>query len=454
MRRVAVGVLLALAALSAVAWWLKPRRESQGKIVLSYACPEFWAKREQVDLFNRLHPQYEVRIDAGNYDMDKVIVQSLAKVGPDLFNAYSSDQAAGYIKAGIAWDITDAMKAAGIDVERDTWPATHAFTLRDGRVYAFPYAAHADARFYNKDIFDRAGIPYPTGTLQRAEFLKLAKKLTVRDEQGRIRHFGVMFWWGIHWRSMIRQWGGRVYSADGTRCVLDSPENVEAMQFLQDLVWKHGVAPTPEQEAGMATAGGWGSGNITWFGGGRAAMVLGGRFYQVACRQKDQYPNLRLGVANFQFGPHEAYAGYGGCVMINKRSPLREHALAYLKFMAEAPFNEMVNRQADGLAPVRKFAYTESFLHNPAHPEEDQNEVWRRTLELAPSDEVCPFVNEAAATRLINEQLELIRGNQKSPAEALRTAAAEINALIAKNVTRNKELKARYDSARQTKEGA
>lgn len=448
MKRLFACFLLLLIGLSAVALWLKPSRVRHGKIVLSYACPEFWAKREQVDLFNRVYPKYEVQIDAGNYDMDKVIVQSLAKVGPDLFNAYSADQAAGYIKAGIAWDVTDAMKAAGIDVERDTWPSTHSFVLRDGRVYGFPYNAIADAILYNKDIFDRFGLPYPTGTLQRAEFLELAKKLTVRDDQGRIRHFGVMFWWGIHWRDMIRQWGGRIYSADGTRCVLDSPENIEAMQFLWDLVWKYNVTPTPEQETGMATTGGWGSGNITWFGGGRSAMVMGGRHYLVAYRQKDQYPNLRLGVVKYRFGPEQVYAGYAGCVMINQRSPLREHALAYLKFMAEEPFNQLVNNQADGMAPVRKFAYTEAFLHNPAHPEEDQNDVWRAVLELAPPDETCPFVNEAVATRVINEQLDLLRCNQKTAAAALQSAALQINAEIEKNLKKNKTLKARYDAIR------
>lgn len=102
----------------------------------------------------------------------------------------------------------------------------------------------------------------------------------------------------------------------------------------------------------MATAGGWGSGPVTLFGGGRAAMALGGRYFLVPFRQKDQYPNLRLGVADYQFGPQPGHSGYAGCVMINRNSPLREHVLAYLKYMASAPYNELVNSQADGMAPV------------------------------------------------------------------------------------------------------
>lgn len=449
MKKAFVIILIALAALSAVAIWLKPRRASEGKTVLSYACVEFWAKREQVALFEKLNPRYEVKIDVGNTEAEKVIVQSLAGVGPDLFNAYSASMAAAFVNAGIAWDITDEMKAAGIDVAGETWPATHSFTIRDGRVYGFPYAAHTDALFYNKAIFDSLGIPYPASPLTRDAFLDLARKLTVRDANGRVKHYGFIFRRDIHWLDMVRQWGGRVYSRDGTRCELDSPGNVAAVQFLCDLVWKYRVSPSPAEETSMATTGGWGSGLVTLFGGGHAAMTLGGRYFLVMYRQKAQYPNLRLGIADYQFGPNPGHAGYAGCVMINRSSPLREHALAYLKYMAGAPYNELVNSQADGMAPVRRFAATEAFLHNPAHPEEDQNDIWRQVLETSVPEEVSPFVNGGLAGRIISEQLDMAFANQKTAAEALQSAAAQINAAIEKNVARNKTLKARYDSARQ-----
>ncbi len=434
MKKLFAGFLIVLLALSAVALWLKPVRVHNGKIVLSYACVEFWAKRDQVALFEKLNPQSEVKIDVGNTEAEKVIVQSLAGVGPDFFNAYSASQAAAFINAGIAWDITEEMKAAGIDVAGDTWPATHSFVLRDGRVYGFPYAAHTDALFFNKGIFDSLGIPYPESPITRDAFLDLARKLTVRDEHGRVKHYGFIFRRDIHWRDLVRQWGGRVYSRGGTQCDLDCPENIEAVQFLCDLMWKYRVSPSPGEESGMATAGGWGSGPVTLFGGGRAAMALGGRYFLVPFRQKDQYPNLRLGVADYQFGPIPGHAGYAGCVMINRNSPLREHALAYLKYMASAPYNELVNNQADGMAPVKRFAATEAFLHNPAHPEEDHNEVWRQVLETSVPEEVSPFINGAVASRIIAEQLDLAFGNQKTAAEALKAAAQQINAEIAKNL--------------------
>jgi hypothetical protein len=44
MKNLFIVFLLVLIALSAVALWLKPVRVHNGKIVLSYACVEFWAK--------------------------------------------------------------------------------------------------------------------------------------------------------------------------------------------------------------------------------------------------------------------------------------------------------------------------------------------------------------------------------------------------------------------------
>ena len=47
--------------------------------------------------------------------------------------------------------------------------------------------------------------------------------------------------------NMVAQWGGKFVSDDGTRCTLDSPENVAAMQFAYDLIHKHKLLPPLER---------------------------------------------------------------------------------------------------------------------------------------------------------------------------------------------------------------
>jgi len=436
-------IVLSLAAIGV--HWFDPPPVEDGKLVLHYSSVDFWAKHEQVALFNKLNPKFLVRIDTGNTDPDKTILQSLAGVGPDFFNAYSAANARAFVDAGIAWDLTDELNAAGINVREQVWPSTLNLIIHHDRVYGFPYAAHADALYFNKVLFDRAHIPYPQGVLTQAQFLALAQQLTIRTPgSDRVEQYGFVFSWELVWQHFLLQWGARVFNETGTRCELDSPAAIAAIQFLHDLVYKYHVAPSPEQEAGMATSGGWGSGSITWFGAGRAAMSLGGRFYLVAFRHKEEYPNFRPGVVEYQLGPHRIYRGYGGSVMINKQSPHRREALEYLKFMASQPFNEMVNDQADGLAPVKQFSDTPVFRLNPKYPDEDFNTVWRAVLERSVPDQLSPFVDGAILDLIISRQLGLVRANAKPVADALRTAAKELNEEIQRNIAETPALRAEY----------
>ena len=51
----------------------------------------------------------------------------------------------------------------------------------DGNLYAMPDRGGALILYYNKDMFDGAGISYPTKDWTWVEFLDAAQKLTVRD---------------------------------------------------------------------------------------------------------------------------------------------------------------------------------------------------------------------------------------------------------------------------------
>jgi ABC-type glycerol-3-phosphate transport system substrate-binding protein len=437
-------LFLVLLLLSVTAWWIRPRTEQDGKITLVWVTDDNPIRRGQVDLFNRTYPQYRLSIDPANSGMEKIIVQTLAGVGPDLFDSYSSLQSSAFVNAGIAWDITEPLTRLGIDVRRDIWASTHNIVLNEGRAYGFPRAVVTDAVFFNKTLFDQAGVPYPSGPLKADEFLELARKLTVRDATGHCRQYGVVFmWW--NWQAFVRQWGGQIYTDDGTLCVLDDPRVIAAIQFMQDLAWKHKVSPTPEQETAMAAAGGWGSGELMWFGCGRAAMAFGGRWWLCLLRNKVDYPRLRLGVVEGQLGPIREYNSYCGVVMINKNSPKREHALEFLSFLHGREFNEYVNHHADGICPVIKYTETDLFLHDPDFPEEDFNQVWRETMAHSRSERVSPFINGGAAERIINEQLALVRNNYKSATEAMRQAAAQVNAQMQKDLARNPSLRKRYD---------
>jgi len=446
------GALAVLVLLSVVAWMIQPTVGEAGKTPLIWVSDDNPARREQIELFNRLHPDYHLRLDPSNTGMQKVIVQCIAGVGPDIFDCYNAFQLSAYVRSGIAWDVTDQLAEAGIDVRKDCWEAGGPIMVFEGRVYGFLNNASVNAIWINKELFERRGIPLPKVDTERGwtweEFLPLAKRLTVRDAKGRIEHFGFMMdWWS--WYHFVAQWGGRVYSADGTRCVLDSPETIAAIQFMQDLIYKHRVAPDPVEEAAMRSQGGWGSGTITFFGSGRAAMALGGRWWLCTLRN---YEGLRLGAVECPHGPLRRFWAYGRSSLINKNSPRREQALTFLKYLASRDFSELINHQADALAPVIRYCYTDWYLHDPEFPSEDFNAMWRDVMRLGRPSEISPFINGNVAGRIINKQLDLVKSNQKSAAAAMRQAARLIHEEMRKTLERDPTLRERYD--RLTSEAA
>ncbi len=421
--------LVVLLILSTVAYLIQPRREVEGRLVLTWTSDDNPARREQIDLFNELHPQYELRLDPSNVGMEKVIVQSLAGVGPELFDCYSHAQLTAYVKAGVARDITDLYEESGIRLE-DIWSVVYPNFVYEDRIYGHPTNAATDALWINKAIFDEHGEPYPSGDWTWDEFIEVARRLTQKDAKGRYEHFGFL---GnrSEWYPMVRQFGGRLFTEDGTRCALDSPEAANGIQLLQDLIYKYDVMASPNQEAAMAAAGGWGAGTITLFGGGKAAMAHGGRWWLCLLRQ---YEDLDLGVTEFPQGPEKVFWGYGRATCVNGLSRYREQAFDFIKFEHGRPYNELINHQADALAPVIEYCTGEVFLHDPEFPKEDFNQAWFDVMEYGEPMESSAFVDGQVVQRIMDIQMDLVRTNAKTAADACRDAAKKIDREIMKNL--------------------
>ena len=431
MKWVFVGAFIVLGLLTIPAYRGSHEPVAAGKTRIVWISDDNPVRKGQIALFNKVHPEIELKLDPTNAGMEKVIVQSLAGVGPDLFDCYNPFQLSAYVRAGIASDITDDMKNIGVDVAKVIWPAVAVTCVLDDRAYGFPCNAACDAIWYNKKLFDQAKLPYPDHQMTWDELIALAKRLTIRGDDGKVKQFGMLCdWW--QWQSFVAMWGGSIYSADGTKCVVDSPEAIAAVQFLHDLIYVHKVMPSPADEA-AATQGGWGSGTISFFSGDKGAMAFGGRWWLCTLRMS---PELRTGVTPSPFGPGKCYRGYGRSTLLSRNSKNRAAALEFLKYLAGPDYNQLLNDQGDALAPVPAYCQGDRFLHNPKYPQETYNQVWADAMAQGVPDQISPYVNGNLANRILTKQLDLVKNNQKSAADALRSAAKRINEEIAKSRAR------------------
>ena len=442
MKQLFAIIFFVLVALSFVAIAMEPTASEKGKTQLVWTSDDNPARREQFALFNAMNPAYHCKLDPSNAGMQKVIVQSLADNGPDALDCYGPDQLASYVAAGVAWDVTDELKKRGIDVKKNIWSVNEGNCILNGRVYGAPTNSGTAALWLNKDVFKKAGLPLPKGPWTWDQFLPIARKLTLHDASGRVTQYGFLIDW-YQWPQFVYQWGGRVYTPGGTRCIVDSPEAVKGIQFFHDLTYKEHVMPSPAEEDAMSTTGGWGSGTITLFAGGHFAMAYGGRWWLCTLRSD---PMLRLSAVECPYpaGGRRVFLGSGKGTLINAKSKHREDALSILVYLQSKQFSQLINHQADALGPVPRYCMGPDFLHDPAYPQEDYNKVWLDVMKYGVPTENSPYINPSVANTIYNKQIDLIKSDQKPVAEALHDMAAQINDEIRLEVSKDPKLRDQY----------
>jgi hypothetical protein len=104
----------------------------------------------------------------------------------------------------------------------------------------------------------------------------------------------------------------------------------------------------------------------------------------------------------------------------------------------------MINDQADGISAYPNYNQGPGFLHDPVHPKETDNAVWRDIAALAVGADSSPFISGQTAGRLIQDQVDLVKADEKTAQAAMSDAAAAINAEIARNVRESPDLARRY----------
>ena len=116
---------------------------------------------------------------------------------------------------------------------------------------AIPFAYVSCDLFYNKDMFDAAGLEYPNENWTWDDFLKAAKALTIdKNGDGEIDQWG---YYGYGRYAEVQAW---VIANNGTlindkmRFAPDA-KALEAFHFFTDLVIKYEVAPMPKDMSAM-----------------------------------------------------------------------------------------------------------------------------------------------------------------------------------------------------------
>jgi len=288
----------------------------------------------------------------------------------------------------------------------------------EGKLYGLPCDSGAIVLFYNKDLFDAQNLPYPDSTWDHEKLLQVSEQLTHRDENGKVTQYGYM---PFSWECNLWQFGGKILSEDGQKCLLNEPPAVEAFQFLFDLREKYQVSPSYDIE--MNYGGTLGAGGEELFKAQKLAMVEYGRWVMIHFqRLKD----LNWDVAVLPKGKRQRASlviGLGWCIPEQSRHP--KEAYEFVKFMS-SPRALRVTASLGLLVPARRsVAEAPDFLSlDPNH----NLRAFSDSMEFGRMHPTTPQVMRIL--EVVREKQELIYLHQRTVEEACNEMANEIDAFI------------------------
>jgi multiple sugar transport system substrate-binding protein len=209
-----------------------------------------------VKAFTDKYPNITVEEELDPWDgyWEKKTTQLASDTLPDVF-AMSTGYICEYVAAGRLLDLTPINDNPVVSGWVKDLPKTALANLTiNGKQYGFPYAAGTIILYYNKTMFDAAGVEYPKPGWTYDDMLAAATKLTVdTNGDGEPDQWGFMAdLTGIDtFEAVVHSFGGRWLSDDATQSLANSPETVEAMQFMQDLAYKYKVSARPQDLEGV-----------------------------------------------------------------------------------------------------------------------------------------------------------------------------------------------------------
>ena len=160
-----------------------------GPVTITWALwgsPEEVASHQRVaDAFMQAHPEIKVEIWNQPWDDYFTKIQALwasgdTKVIPDVAFLWPTPR---YAAEGVLENLDPYIEQSGYNLD-DYWPGLLESAKYNGSVYGFPRDIESNIIYYSKDIFDAAGVAYPTNDWTWDDFLAAADKLTQKDANG------------------------------------------------------------------------------------------------------------------------------------------------------------------------------------------------------------------------------------------------------------------------------
>lgn len=376
---------------------------------------------QRLAMAHKKYPNIRVKLQMspGGQDYSQKISTAIAGgKGPDILEL--AEHIPAFASKHQIRPLDDYIKTSGLDLASQFGETTAKIFAYEGSQYALPDRSGAMVLYYNKKMFDEAGVEYPTADWSWDDLLAAAKKLTIR-ENGEVKQWGfaTISWWP-YWMSFMYQNGGRVLDENG-KPVINSPENVEAMQWFNDLAWKHKVSPTPRDWANY----GEGVGPDQLFAQGKLAMEITG-FWNIAAANSVE--GLDWDIAPLWHGKEPATSAFFNGLAISTTSEHPDEAWKIIEFMASEEGQRPIIDNAEDAPANLQVQQSDAFLKPKWATREVNMGAFADSSEAIFVPPLTPQWNEMI--EVCTENIDLMMNNKVTPEEALATIQERLEQIM------------------------
>ncbi|MFI7634972.1 ABC transporter substrate-binding protein [Nonomuraea sp. NPDC049400] len=272
MRRRLAGIsLLGVLALTAAACGSgggESAKPSEGPVTITmWTRAATQAQSERlVQAYNSSHKNIQVKltvIPTDNYQ-PRIAAAAGAKQLPDVFAA-DVIFVPNYTSQGLFMDVTD--RIAKLSFKDGLAPSHMKLGTLDGKQYTLPHTLDLSVWFWNKDLYQKAGLDPEKGPKSLKEFAQQATTIQQKlGKDGKVHgtFFGgncggcyVFTFWPSVWAA-----GGQVMNAEGTQSLNDQAAMTDVFKIWRDLYEKKITGPTAKEEQGPTWTGFFPKGEI------------------------------------------------------------------------------------------------------------------------------------------------------------------------------------------------
>lgn len=280
----------------------------------------------------------------------------------------------------------------------------------DGKQYGMVESFSNVVFFYNKELFDEAGVDYPNESWTWEDELEAAQAIMDYHE-GVWGTFSPLQFWEFY--KTIAQNGGGLFDSDGNVTV-NTPENIEALQWMVDKINKYEVTPSDAAMSGQSPE--------DLFLDGKIAMLRTGIWMFGTFGDADFEWDIALEPGNTT----KAHHFFANGLAISEKTAHAEAAWEWVKFMsASEEAAEIRVASSWELPAVTNDDVLSGYLR--VSPPESREVVFEALNTLV----TPPVIEEwSRMTDMFGEELDLVKLGQKTPAEAMQSAESRLLDII------------------------